>query len=142
MPSNVHAMLAARVAALDEAARAMIEVAAVVGDEPTAVVLAEVSAVAPSQVLAVLDAAMEAGIVREKEAEIYEFTHPLFRASVYERLTTSSRVALHARVGQALERLRGRGVTVDAAALAHHFGRSAPLGNARAAVGYAVEAGD
>jgi tetratricopeptide (TPR) repeat protein len=40
-----------------------------------------------------------------------------------------------------LERLRTRGATVDAAALAHHFGRSAPLGNACAAVAYAVEAG-
>ena len=46
----------------------------------------------------------------------------------------------HDRVGHELEARRRRGMPVDAAALAHHFGRAAPFGNAAPAFTYTLGA--
>ena len=67
----------------------------------------------------------------------------LFRASrcgCYESLSSATRARHHDRVGHELEARRRRGMPVDAAALAHHFGRAAPFGNAAPAFTYALGA--
>src|SRR5205814_8319168 len=66
---------------------------------------------------------------------------PAVRAALNDTLGTAGRADAHRRVAVALEAMRAEGRSVDPAALAHHFGRSAPLGSAAAAVRYAVEAG-
>ena len=53
----------------------------------------------------------------------YAFRHTLFRQVLYERTPAATRAQLHRKVGAALERERGRGVSVAAAQLAMHFDR-------------------
>jgi tetratricopeptide (TPR) repeat protein len=142
VPVSAQAALTERVRSFDEATRAMLDVMAVIGDEATSMMLAHVTATAQSQVLAVVDPAIAANVIRQTEPGVYQFSHPLFRAAVYEHLNTAERAFLHLRVGRVLRELGENGVPVQVAALAHHFTRSAPVGDARAAVGYALEAGD
>ena len=51
------------------------------------------------------------------------------------------RVRLHRDVGEAMERLRDRGIAIPSAELAHHFANAAAAGVAAKAVEYAAAAG-
>jgi len=54
------------------------------------------------------------------DVDRFAFSHALIREVLYEQLTTASRVRLHHRVAQALERLSEREI-VNPAELAHHY---------------------
>ena len=69
----------------------------------------------------------------------YSFRHALFRQVLYERIVTTLRTKLHARVACALERERAAGVPVAAAELAMH---SELGGDALTAMRYYAEAAE
>jgi tetratricopeptide (TPR) repeat protein len=142
VPPSVRDVVAARLDGVDADCRELLDWAAVVGDVVPLTVLTEVAGRPPERTIALLDDAIAASIVRARADGRFDFAHPLYRAVVYGGLSTAARVALHAGVGAALERMSERGYPVDSAALAHHFGRSAPAGTAAKAARYAVEAGD
>ena len=69
----------------------------------------------------------------------YTFAHALVRSTLYEEISTTRRLRLHRRVGQALE---GRGADRRADELAHHFCECAGLGDMDRAVKYGSRAAE
>ena len=139
IPATLRALVADRRSCLGEGCQAVLDVLSVVGDQAELGFLAAVCDRPTEEVLDLVDEAGTAGLT-ELKMNAMSFRHALFRAAVYESLSSATRARLHDRVGHELEARRQRGMPVDAAALAHHFGRAAPLGNAAPAFSYALEA--
>jgi hypothetical protein len=139
IPATLRALVADRRSSLGEGCRAVLDALSVVGDQSELALLAAVCDRATEAVLDLIDEASAAGLA-ELDANTASFRHALFRATVYESLSSATRARLHDRVGHELEARRQQGLPVETAALAHHFGRAAPLGNAAPALRYALEA--
>lgn len=92
-------------------------------------------------VLERLHVPLEDGIVVERSPGRFAFVHALVRETIYGDLLPATRVRLHARVGDALERVHGDGDDAPLAALASHFVHAAPLGLGSKAASYAARAG-
>jgi hypothetical protein len=138
----IAATIGQRMARLSEPCHDMLAFGAAMGAAFDVSTLARAAACDGGSVLARLDEAVIAAVVRERDDGRFEFRHPLFRTAIYNSLGTAGRAAAHARIAEILEAERGAGGSVELAALAHHYGRSAPLGNAGKAARYAVAAGD
>jgi DNA-binding CsgD family transcriptional regulator len=121
VPRAVQAALIGELAALSDAARRVLEGAAVAGD-PFEPELAAVAADVDEEVaLASLDELLDADLVRATEQpRRFRFRHPLVRRAVYEEAGGGWRLAAHARAAEALE---ARGASP--AQRAHHVERAA-----------------
>jgi hypothetical protein len=128
-----------RVLAASEGCREVLRALSVAGDEVATGVLDAVCETSEGSLLDLVDEATRAGLA-ERRHGVVSFRHALLRAAVYDSLSSAERARLHDRVGRVLLARRERGLAVDAAALAHHFGRAAPLGNAGRAFEFALEA--
>ena len=137
----IAATIGERVARLSVGCRELLGTASVIGTAFDVATLARASDCEVATVLDRLDEAVGAAILQERGGG-FGFRHPLFRSAVYDGLGTARRATAHARIAAVLERARDHGHTVELAVLAHHFGRSAPLGNAAPAARYAIAAGD
>ncbi len=75
------------------------------------------------ELLMLLEDALTSHVVEELPDSVgtYRFTHTLVRETLLEELSTTRRVRLHARVGEALEQFYAEEVDAHAAELAHHF---------------------
>lgn len=138
----IAAIVAERVARLSGPSREALAAASAMGTDINLSILARAVDMETATVLGALGEAVGASVLRERDNGVFEFRHPLFQSSIYDALGTAGRASIHARVAGALETARAEGMAVELAALAHHFGRSAPLGNAATAARYAVAAGD
>jgi class 3 adenylate cyclase len=90
--------------------------------------------------LHLIEEALEARVIEEMAgAGRYRFTHALMQETLLGELSTTRRVRIHARVGEALERRWGQRADERAARLAVHFVEAAMLSpeHARKAVHYA-----
>ena len=139
IPGSVHDIVADRILRLAAGGQQLLQCVAVLGDEAPIEVVAEVVGLEPRAALAVADEAVRAGLLLVGAGAV-SFDHALFRAAVYDALSVAARADLHDRIGRALLSRRSSGVPVEVAALAHHFGRSAPLGNAATAFEFSVAA--
>jgi hypothetical protein len=139
VPTSVQAIVGGRVARLEPGARDLLELLSVIGDEASVDVMAELADRSPADLLAALDEPRRLGLVRSDGSTV-AFVHDVFRIAVYESQALVERVARHDRVARGLLARRGRGQLVTAAALAHHFGRAASLGNRAEAARFALEA--
>jgi hypothetical protein len=98
----------ARVEKLDESARAVLEIAAIIGSGFNLDVLAEVAGWSESEILRGLDALVEARFVREgrrRRFGDYAFSHHLVHAAVYGAIPAPARRRRHALVARATEAL-------------------------------------
>jgi hypothetical protein len=139
IPATLRALVADRRSSLSEGCQVVLDVLSVIGDQAELGLLAAVCDRPTEEVLDLVDEGGTAGLM-ELHANAVSYRHALYRAAVYESLSSATRARLHDRVGKELEARRRRGTPVDVAALAHHFGRAAPLGNAAPAFTYALEA--
>ncbi len=141
VPSTIQDLLAARIDRLPESTKRTLQIAAVLGREFPRPLL---EAMAPAGIdlegeLATLvrgDLLVPTTLLPDAR---YRFTHLLVQQVAYQNLLVRSRGELHARAGEALERLyagRPEEVVQD---LAHHYARSAQRDKA---VTYLVRAGD
>ncbi len=119
----------------------MLEAASVIGRRFRLDVLAETVGLTGESVLGVVGEAQLARLVRDSGIGACEFSHPLMAEACYASAGLPRRIRLHRDVGEALERLRGRGLTIPSAELAHHFANAAAAGVADKAVQYAAAAG-
>jgi hypothetical protein len=131
VPEGVKELINRRLAQLSEEANRVLSVASVVGrrfDLPLLETLLE-----ETDVLGALEEATDRGLVREAGVDRFAFAHALVREALYEAQSSSRRVRLHRRIGEALE-------TQDAnpAELAHHFHE----GRAPQAIPYALAAAE
>ncbi len=107
-PAAVQDVLTRRLGGLPEETSAALRVACVVGryfDVPT---LAAALGAEEDDILDHLDAALEAGLVREFGVDRFRFAHALVRDTAYAALSRSRRARMHARLAEVLAGQPGR----------------------------------
>ena len=138
-------MIGRRLDRLSERCNATLTIASVIGREFELRQLAPlVDDISEDRLLEVLEEALAARVVEELTQTVgrYQFTHALIQETLSEELSTTRRVQLHARIGEALEILYGAGAETHAAELAFHFSEAATvLGPARL-IRYSLVAGE
>lgn len=140
LPDTIRASIRRHLDVLSDADRELLSVAAVAGYEFD-VALLELATERPAAVvLERLEAPIAHGVVVDESAGRFRFAHALLRETLYGDIRTSARVRLHARIGDALERLHGNDDVAPLGTLAHHFLHAALLGTAPKAVEYAARA--
>ena len=127
------------------AASEVLTTAAVLAADLDPAMVAEVLGTAAEDVSGVFDRASRAGVLRASSpAGRYEFAHALIRESLYGELSPHARAEAHGSVAAVLEREPWR-AQAGHAALAYHYLRAMPAGNAadiaRRAVEYSGRAG-
>ncbi|MEW5991998.1 MAG: AAA family ATPase [Chloroflexota bacterium] len=153
VPAGVRRAVEARQARLEPQHRAILALAAELGDEVSFEQLAAAADVDADVVLDALDAGLAVALLVERGPG-YRFGHPLFRAALRERIPATARAGLFLRVARAL----AGGVDptnqialaaavasgIDARSVASHAGMAADLGHDDAlplAVGFGFAAG-
>lgn len=141
LPPKVEAAIRRRLAGLSAPARALAQIAAVLGRTFTVEVLTRVSGLAEDAVLQGLDELWRQRIVREQGAAAYDFAHDKLRAVAYAGLSPARRRHLHRRAAEALAASAPATETdrLRAAQLAHHY---LEAGDERKALDYLLQAGD
>jgi DNA-binding CsgD family transcriptional regulator len=125
---------------LDEAARRVLDQAAVLGTDFDADVLADALDASLLAVLESLEAAEAAGLVIPLPGRRagFSFVHAVFRSSRYRSLPVRRRLELHARAADALGRRSDERLLAERA---RHACLAVPVGDAGLAVRLAIEAG-
>lgn len=129
LPEGLAERVSARLATLDEPARATLEVLAVLGRRVELGQVVALTARPLDLVGPLLDGLVRARLVSEDErsAEVtYEIAHPLIQEAIYQSLGSARRHALHRLIGRALLAAGRLGEA------APHFGRSAHVGDPEA----------
>ncbi len=133
-------MIARRLSRLSEGANRALAVASVVGPTFSLPVLERVEAGGnPDELLDALEEGLRAGLISETGPSNYAFSHALICQTLYEELTSTRRVRLHRRIGEAIEQASGADRQLEA--LAHHFAEAALDGQIAKAADYALAAG-
>ncbi|HVN29116.1 MAG TPA: hypothetical protein VMT64_11545 [Candidatus Binataceae bacterium] len=121
IPHSVREAIGRRLAKLSESVRAILQIAATIGNEFDAAICGRVKEVPLEHVNSWLDEATRDGIVIALGQGRYRFAHALIRASIYDGLDTNTRVRLHGAIGNAIEELYADNPAAHLADLAHHF---------------------
>ena len=92
----------------------------------------------------ILEEALAARVIEELPQTVgrYQFAHALIQETLAGELTTTRKVRLHARIGEALELLYGGNAEAHAAELAHHFAEAQTVLGAGKLVHYSLIAGE
>jgi DNA-binding CsgD family transcriptional regulator/tetratricopeptide (TPR) repeat protein len=144
LPRSVRESVLGRMDRLSTAARAVADLAAVVGTRVSYAALEAVSELGPAGLLAALDELRHARILAEAEDRgevVYDFAHPVLRDALYTELGLARARTLHAAVAEALERFYGPAAPAHADELARHFVRSGSRLLAAKAARYLAAAG-
>jgi tetratricopeptide (TPR) repeat protein len=149
LPVRVEAMIADRIARLDEPARHALQVASVEGETFTAEVIARAMRVEEQEVVRLLSEELDRGhrLVKAegirhlngRQLSIYRFRHILFQKYLYTSLDSVECSCLHDAVGAALETFYAAHTDQIVVELAHHFAAS---GAADQAATFLKQAGD
>jgi len=143
IPEGVRAVVGRRLARLSGDANQALRVAAVIGADFELDVLTAAGDFGGEVLLAAVEEAVAARVVTEVSATRFRFAHALMRATLYESLTATRKVALHRQVAQAIEAIHAGGLDDYVPALAHHWARAAaPAADTARAIAYATRAGD
>ena len=134
LPVRVEALIADRIARLDERARHALQVASVEGETFTAEVIAREVGIGEQDVVRLLSEELDRGhrLVKAegvrhlngRQLSIYRFRHILFQKYLYTSLDAVERARLHDAVGTALEIFYAARTDQIVAELARHFAAS------------------
>ncbi len=140
LPASLREVLLARVEALAEPTRALLQAASVAGSHVDAPTLARARGVPPDALTPMFRDAVAHGILVPLggTAERFAFHHELLREAIYDDLLPGERARLHARIAEALEASSNGRDPALAAGLAHHWMMAGELPRALAA---SVQAG-
>ncbi|MDP2959021.1 MAG: AAA family ATPase, partial [Longimicrobiales bacterium] len=141
IPQSVREVVGRRLDHLSDACNRVLTVASVIGREFALRVLERVSEVTGDRLVEALEEAVGARVIVEVPRVVgrYSFSHALIRETLYEELSTTRRVRLHRRIGEAIEEIDPEGHLPQ---LAYHFCEAAPGGDIDKAVDYARRAGE
>ena len=145
VPDGVREALGRRLDRLSEEANALLATAAVVGREFPYDTLTALEAHDADTLLGLIEEGIEARVIEEMERPgRYRFTHALMQETLLGELSTTRRIRLHGRIGEALERRWGDRAEERATRLAGHFVESATLTpeHAKRAVRYSLLAAE
>ena len=138
LPATIQSVFASRVDQLPAEARSFLQMAAVFGRRFAPLFIAGLCG-AHFEVAAM--GALEATglVIRDEASQECSFKHALLRDTIYDRLLSDARAAMHLKVAEELERRGGASLMENAELLAHHFrAGESPI----KAFKYAVLAGD
>jgi predicted ATPase len=124
LPARIQAITASRLARLSPAARDLAELAATVGRSFTFEVLSRADREGDDAVMAALDELWRRRIVRVQGEARYDFGHDLIREATYCSISPIRLRALHRRVAQALEQIRGADPGRASGEIAVHYERA------------------
>jgi tetratricopeptide (TPR) repeat protein len=144
IPEELRGLIRRRLVGLSTEAVSNLKVASVIGREFELGILQRISRLGVGRLTDALAEAVAAGIVSEDALAPgrYAFFHELVREALYDDLPAARRLKLHRTIGLVLEEAFGDDLGPHLAELAHHFSRSATLGDAALAVEYSTRAGD
>ena len=144
LPEGVKEVIGRRLSRLSEECNRALSLASVVGRDFDLDVLTALGDMAEDRLLDALDEAINAWLIGEIPGSPQRFTfmHALMRETLYGELTSTRRVRLHSRVGEASEQLAKGKPAPPLADLAYHFSQAAPAGTVDKAIDYATRAGD
>jgi tetratricopeptide (TPR) repeat protein len=144
IPEELRGLIRRRLVGLSTEVVSNLKVASVIGREFELGVLRQISRLSVGRLTDALAEAVTAGIVSEDASAPgrYAFSHELVREALYDDMAAGRRLKLHRSIGLVLEEAFGDDLEPRLAELAHHFSRSAPLGDAVLAVKYSTRAGD
>ena len=144
IPQGVRDVIGRRVRRLSEECQVALTSASVLGREFAIDTLARMIEREPPAALELLDEALDARVVGEVPGAPgrLRFSHALVRETLYDDLTATRRLRLHARAGETIEGLFAGNTEPRLAELAYHFAKAGPAGTAGRAVEYARRAGD
>ena len=123
VPTNVRAVLVARIDRLPEVAKRLLQTAAVVGKEFSGPLLEAVTDLPLSEQVGALERLKAGDFLYERALYPvfeYAFKHPLTHEVAYQSQLQSRRAVVHAAVARALEAQAGDKLDEQAALLAHH----------------------
>lgn len=121
LPARVRQVLEARLAQLSLPARAVIELAAVLGREFRYSVLARASDLSEDMLVGCLDECWRRRIIRERGEEDYDFSHDKLREVAYAGLSRARRRWLHGQAAQALQAVHAHDPDFAAGLVAGHY---------------------
>jgi DNA-binding CsgD family transcriptional regulator/tetratricopeptide (TPR) repeat protein len=121
IPRSVHDAVTRRSQALSQAARSVLDVAAVAGRIFDFDVLQAVTGHDERALLALIRELIATQLVVEDSADRFAFRHALTRQAIYEALLARERQALHREIAEAIEQLHGAARDPDVADLSYHF---------------------
>jgi DNA-binding CsgD family transcriptional regulator len=143
LPDSVSDIVRLRIATLEPAHRAVLELAAVLGQELDLVEMVGISAASVDVTLAAMDAAVRLGLIEppRRAGDLYRFPHAIARQAVIDDIPSTQLLRTHARIAEALE------ADFPAAPrriqrLAHHYSAARVLGFSDRAVTYLVRAAE
>jgi DNA-binding SARP family transcriptional activator/DNA-binding transcriptional ArsR family regulator len=116
LPSGVQEIVGQRLSRLNADERALLEVAAVLGDTFDFDLLAQTATDAPERLLTLVDSLIRRQWLVEGP-RAYHFNHDMVRQGIYARIEAAARRRLHRRAGRAVEALHPEQVE----RLAHHY---------------------
>jgi predicted ATPase len=145
LPRSTEDLLHRRISRLRPATRRLLAVASVVGRPFDLELVAATEEVRTERLRASAADGVAAGLLEPAGAGDgrYRFPHSVTRRAAYRRLAPNTRVRLHRRVGEALERSSTEGDDAcRLAEMAAHFCAASPVGRSDVAARYAAAAGD
>ena len=135
IPEGVREVIGRRLNRLSELCNRVLTTASVIGREFDFKLLSMLNDLSEDQLLEVVEEVVSG-------TERYRFSHALIRQTLYEEITTSRRVRVYARIGEALEKLHRTNVEPHASELAYHFSEAEPVTGAEKMVRYSAMAGE
>ena len=145
IPQGVLEVIGQRLNRLSPECEGVLTTAAVIGRQFDFKLLGSLSEESTeAQLLASMDEGLDAFLIQEVpgQGDVYEFCHALVQQTLRERLSTSRRVRLHAKIGETLETLYGDQPGDRAAELAYHFAEAEPVAGIEKLVKYTILAGE
>ncbi|WP_437668503.1 protein kinase domain-containing protein [Sorangium sp. So ce131] len=123
LPSSLRELVGRRLDGLSEAARGLVDVAAVLGREVDGEILAAVAGLSQREALPLVKELLNRQVIEEPQAGRFRFVHDKLREFAYERVGEARRAALHRAAALAIEaRFAGdQGFSLLYSELAHHF---------------------
>ncbi|HET9969174.1 MAG TPA: AAA family ATPase, partial [Streptosporangiaceae bacterium] len=141
VPGSVRVITRARLAGLREPTRSVLGSAAVLGASFRRDVLAQLTGLSVAELADALAAGRDARLLEPAGPGEDRFRHDLVRDAIYDATPEADREERHARAGQVLAELAGRGRDADDAEVAYHLVRAGPAAAGPVAE-YARRAGD
>ena len=143
IPEGIREVVGRRLSALSPTVNAALSIASAIGPEFDVATIEAAGGPSGDELFDALDDAVRASVIREVAGSYgrYAFAHALVRSTLYEELSTTRRVRLHWKVGEALAARHG----ADAQyvyQLAHHFAEGAMAGDPMVALEWNVKAAE
>ena len=121
LPYKVRQMIDARLGQLSPSAQDLVSVAASIGRAFTFDVLKQASRMDEETLMGGLDEMWRRRIIREQDANAYDFSHEKIREVAYSAMSLTRRRMLHNRIAQAMEAVYGAVLDSVSGQIAMHY---------------------